>query len=253
MNPLTTPYSGVVALVPTKTNSVTNLDSDSPDSTTSTSYTIAEHWQPILHASNQVVLYNPTSHALTIRQSSQFLERPCPYCKQKLPRGFRPPPRPHHAVGTAPEFASAYGGGDEDVGSEDEIASFSEMESIYNSDPTYHSRASDYFQLLAIANEASSRPPTPPLQQNQNQNGNIYEGHGAQQQPQQQRTQAFSADVMAEGYFKAFFQEEFKLGMGANGSVFLCQVRIAVPVQLGLRRNNTFIPDLCSMFWMATR
>ena len=29
---------------------------------------------------------------------------------------------------------------------------------------------------------------------------------------------------MAEGYFKTFFQEEFKLGMGANGSVFLCQV-----------------------------
>jgi hypothetical protein len=30
---------------------------------------------------------------------------------------------------------------------------------------------------------------------------------------------------MAEGYFKAFFQEETRLGMGANGSVFLCQVR----------------------------
>ncbi|EEB90738.1 hypothetical protein MPER_11017, partial [Moniliophthora perniciosa FA553] len=28
---------------------------------------------------------------------------------------------------------------------------------------------------------------------------------------------------MAEGYFKAFFQEEYKLGMGANGSVYLCQ------------------------------
>lgn len=28
---------------------------------------------------------------------------------------------------------------------------------------------------------------------------------------------------MAEGYFKAFFQEEARLGMGANGTVFLCQ------------------------------
>lgn len=28
---------------------------------------------------------------------------------------------------------------------------------------------------------------------------------------------------MAEGYFKAFFQEEYRLGMGANGSVYLCQ------------------------------
>jgi hypothetical protein len=31
---------------------------------------------------------------------------------------------------------------------------------------------------------------------------------------------------MAEGYFKAFFQEEARLGMGANGSVFLCQVKV---------------------------
>jgi hypothetical protein len=29
---------------------------------------------------------------------------------------------------------------------------------------------------------------------------------------------------MADGYFKAFFQEEYRLGMGANGTVFLCQV-----------------------------
>jgi hypothetical protein len=29
---------------------------------------------------------------------------------------------------------------------------------------------------------------------------------------------------MAEGYFKAFFKEEYRLGMGANGSVYLCQV-----------------------------
>jgi hypothetical protein len=35
----------------------------------------------------------------------------------------------------------------------------------------------------------------------------------------------FTPESMAEGYFKAFFQEEARLGMGANGSVFLCQVR----------------------------
>lgn len=28
---------------------------------------------------------------------------------------------------------------------------------------------------------------------------------------------------MAEGYFEAFFQEEYRLGMGASGSVYLCQ------------------------------
>lgn len=38
----------------------------------------------------------------------------------------------------------------------------------------------------------------------------------------------FPAESMAEGYFKAFFREEYRLGMGANGSVFLCQVRLFV-------------------------
>lgn len=138
-------------------------------------------WQPIFHVSNQVVLYNPTSHALSIRQSNR-LRHPCPYCKQPLPRGFQ-----------GPEL-----GGD-DV-----------LDSLDSGDPAYHSRASDYFQLLAVANE-SSRPSTPPTIAGTSQG--------------EQRS-AFPAEVMAEGYFKAFFQEEYKLGMGANGSVYLCQVRI---------------------------
>ncbi|KAG6872095.1 hypothetical protein C0995_013019 [Termitomyces sp. Mi166 len=136
-----------------------------------------EHWQPVLHVSNQVVLYNPRSHALSIRKSNNFSHVPresCPYCKQTLPAGFEP------------ELD------DDDIDALD-------------SDPAYHSRASDYFQLLAASNEASSRPSTPPP---------------VMQEPS---TSAFPAEKMAEGYFKAFFQEEMKLGMGANGSVFLCQ------------------------------
>ncbi|KAJ7274919.1 kinase-like protein [Mycena rebaudengoi] len=117
-----------------------------------------EHeWQPIFHASNQVVLYNPTSHALSISSSSNYPPRErhqCPYCKQALPSDFGP----------EPEL--------EDAAVESDSASF---------------RASNYFQLLAIANETSS------------------------------------PEAMAEGYFKAFFQEECRLGMGANGSVYLCQ------------------------------
>ena len=67
-----------------------------------------------------------------------------------------------------------------------------------------HSRASNYFQLLANANE-SSRPSSPPPFSNGTRS-------------------TFPREAMAEGYFKAFFQEEYRLGMGANGSVFLCQV-----------------------------
>ncbi|KAF8223462.1 kinase-like protein [Tricholoma matsutake] len=138
-------------------------------------------WQPIFHISNQVVLYNPTSHALSIRQSTNFPTRPrppCPYCKQTLPLDF-----------TGPDPV-------DDV-----------LDSLNSEDPSYHSRASDYFQLLAIANE-NSRPSTPHTIEDTRQGG--------------QRS-AFPAEAMAEGYFKAFFQEEYKLGMGANGSVFLCQ------------------------------
>ena len=136
----------------------------------------SEHeWQPILHASNQVVLYNPTSHALTIHKSSSVPERvifPCPYCHRPLPPGF--------------------GLEDQDAG-----------EDHTHKGP--YSRASNYFQLLAMSNE-TSRPSSPPF----------LESGSARS--------AFPRETLAEGYFKKFFQEEYRLGMGANGSVYLCQV-----------------------------
>ncbi|KAK7031305.1 putative serine/threonine-protein kinase iks1 [Paramarasmius palmivorus] len=149
---------------------------------------IDPEWRPIFHnsESNQVVLYNPTSHALSIRKSVNFPRKPrppCPYCKQTLPLGFEPD--------------SLYDGHDESL----------------DADPIMYSRASNYFRLLAVANEStSSRPatrgssPIDDMDERSNSNGN-----------------AFPPGAMAEGYFKAFFQEEYKLGMGANGSVYLCQ------------------------------
>ena len=74
------------------------------------------------------------------------------------------------------------------------------------------SRAANYFQLLEIANE-SSRPASPASA------GGTSSGSSA-------GPSAFRADNMAEGYFKAFFQEVCRLGMGANGSVYLCQVSL---------------------------
>jgi hypothetical protein len=149
-------------------------------------------WQPIFQVSNQVVLYNPTSHALSIRHSSNFPERPrppCPYCKRPLPPDFDP-------------------------GSD-----MSEHGERLDSGPAPLSRASNYFQLLAIANETSSRPSTPPP---------VVDGNRGR------RNNAFPAEAMAEGYFQAFFQEECRLGMGANGSVFLCQVGLLVSCRSSL-------------------
>ncbi|KZP23449.1 kinase-like protein [Athelia psychrophila] len=153
-------------------------------------------WHPILHASNQVVLYNPTSHALDIRHRHTRdvypyprpeIDSPrppqCPYCSQPLPPDF--------------DFGIDLDAADEEF-------------------PERTARDPEYFQLLAIANETSSRPsspgPSPALT-----GGETGEGEGAG---------AFRADAMAEGYFKAFFVEECKLGMGANGSVFLCQHKL---------------------------
>ncbi|KAG9311790.1 hypothetical protein JVU11DRAFT_8037 [Chiua virens] len=136
---------------------------------------LAPEWQPILHASHQVVLYNPTSHALSIHKSPTVHvpdrpNSPCPFCHRPLPPGF------------------AHENEDEDLRHEG----------------SSHSRAANYFHLLAIANE-SSRPSSPPPLGNGN------------------RPSAFPREAMAEGYFKMFFQEEYRLGMGANGSVYLCQ------------------------------
>ncbi|KAL4073519.1 kinase-like domain-containing protein [Scleroderma citrinum] len=138
------------------------------------SLAVPDHeWQTILHASNQVVLYNPTSHALAIHKSSNVSERtsPCPYCHRPLPSDFG------LEVQDADVVRPAKGS---------------------------YSRASNYFQLLAVSNE-TSRPPSPPSLES----GSTHSG--------------FPREALAEGYFKKFFQEEYRLGMGANGSVYLCQ------------------------------
>lgn len=158
-----------------------------------------------------------------IGSSRQVIGDLCPYCKQELPvdfEGFRP-----HAESDS----SAEMRWEESVGSSDEYEEVS-------SDPAYHSRASDYFRLLAIANETSSRRPSrsPSPYRVGGGGGGEGERHRSESIPRDQAGSAeenrstrgvFPAEKMAEGYFKTFFQEEYKLGMGANGTVYLCQVR----------------------------
>ncbi|EDR06625.1 uncharacterized protein LACBIDRAFT_299595 [Laccaria bicolor S238N-H82] len=175
-------------------------------------------WQPILHASNQVVLYNPTSHALTISHSTNVTtgfpststapvkasRDCCPYCKRVLPSAF--------------DYDPFDDSGDR-IHSHDEDEEEEGIESL-SSDPAYTSRVSDYFQLLEIANESSSRPSSPPGPTLLGASASSSTNNARQQQS---GTSAFPAEKMAEGYFKTFFQEEYRLGMGANGSVYLCQ------------------------------
>jgi len=209
------------------------------------SYEEQQQWQPILHASNQVVLYNPRSHALSIastsnsatlasgvvvarrqrREEAAASVATCPYCKQNLPPGFRGFDRHGHGAQEV----------DGEPGWEEyeHLDSSEEEEGIETvaggtMDPAIQSRASDYFRLLAIVNETSSRNASP------GSTGYRDEGRRSRSRSSSRRDRtpdnrstggAFPAEKMAEGYFKTFFQEEYKLGMGANGSVFLCQVR----------------------------
>lgn len=145
-------------------------------------------WRAILSDSHQVVLYNSSSHALTVRPHSDAPGLPshgtCPYCSRPLDDDK--PPLQFNGFTEAPEM----------------------------------SRASNYFQLLEIANETSSRPSSG-LKRSRLGGGARPDGAGSSFSKRD--GPAFSVESMAEGYFSAFFKEEYRLGMGANGSVFLCQ------------------------------
>lgn len=168
-------------------------------------------WRPIFQHSTQVVLYNPTSHALTIRPTlvpAVSPERPdaprrvsrCPYCARPFDGQDDPTaPSPTHA-----ESAHVLSGVSE--------------------------RASNYFELLQIANETASRPATPPILDNTEVTPRPMAG-------------------MAEGYFEAFFKEEARLGMGAGGSVFLCEV-CTIASSLSRSSDPTLSHSMC---WMVTR
>lgn len=143
-------------------------------------------WRPILSDSHQVVLYNSNSHALSVRPHSAAPPAPildsCPYCNRPLDVNHNDLP-------------------------------------FFENDQ--HTRASNYFQLLEVANETSSRPPS----RGTSQFSSVESSSNVQEQPKSEGGgEGFRSNAMAEGYFEAFFKEEYRLGMGANGSVFLCQV-----------------------------
>ncbi|KAI0725756.1 hypothetical protein C8Q72DRAFT_888385 [Fomitopsis betulina] len=138
-------------------------------------------WRPILHLPNQVVLYNPTSHALSIRKHAdetaglvhRHVGNHCPFYHHALP------------TETHTEQRDGENGGDE--------------------------------FLLQISNGTASRPASRQARTiPEDTAGGGSNGNGS-------RSGTFGADNMAAGYFKAFFREEGRLDMGANGSVFLCQ------------------------------
>ena len=158
------PPSPRLDLIPISTT--TELQATSSDS----------QWHPILEASNQIVLYNPASHALTVTSTNTAAattqspsnspdDERCPYCHRPLSDEHEPAVAGHQLA-------------------------------------REQSRVPNYFHLLAAANE-SSTPMSPPADDG--------------------RRGAFDGGSMAQGYFKTFFREVKRLGMGANGTVLLCE------------------------------
>ena len=152
-------------------------------------HTESSEWREILSDSHQVVLYNSDSHALAVRRHEMRArplreDKDCPFCGRPM----------------------------------DESTKFQAFQETQD-----RTRVPNYFQLLEVANERSSRAGTPGPSSGSRSNGIDDARFARPQQPRQ-----FEARSMAEGYFEAFFKEEFRLGMGANGSVFLCQVRSIV-------------------------
>lgn len=120
--------------------------------------------------------YNPTSHALTIASTGRFVPHP------------PTPPPLVESVGVCPYCRRLFNSPDENSRS---LPRFSPL--------------ANHFQLLAVANDVTSRPSSPSLEDRR-----------------------LGSDANAKGCYEAFFKEEHKLGMGANESVFLCQVSFAL-------------------------
>lgn len=166
-------------------------------------------WRPILHASNQVVLYNPTSHALAIRHHGESASQRtvvkrraddrCPYCHRSLHTGNS---------------------------LEDEEGDQDSLDGDLEDNP--RSRVPNYFQLLQVANEMGSVPPIPSHTRSITPTRDTPRSISPDPAQRDADREPFRADSMAEGYFKTFFQEECRLGMGANGSVYLCQACVSL-------------------------
>lgn len=143
-----------------------------------------DNWLPILEASHQVVLYNPASHALTVTKARASSVDVSPSPGPSSPI-LRPQKDRNCPYCHRPLLDSTH---------EDRSSQYHQGEET--------SRVANYFHLLAAANESST--PATPLEQPSDEI-------------------PFNESTMAQGYFQAFFREVRRLGMGANGTVLLCE------------------------------
>ncbi|CAE7071184.1 unnamed protein product [Rhizoctonia solani] len=233
-------------------------------------------WQPILRASDQIVLYNPASHAINIVPASlntvSTFSLPftngqssnqssiCPYCNRpmdEIPHDFAHD-RPRHVynmpqIEMSPEYFQVLqdvnGGAiaedvyearrpntatqesfarfedasfednyspsqrwsrvsiDSDSGSNEQVGVADSLRSLSGSSapPEIAPDASFGASTIRLASTANGSPATADPRAAESEYGGV------------------NAPKPSSGYYATFFREETRLGMGANGSVYLCQ------------------------------
>ncbi|ORX34368.1 kinase-like domain-containing protein [Kockovaella imperatae] len=173
-------------------------------------------WHPIGQTSNQLILYHPPSHALSVQphptSSAASSSRPrplllpyradtesddpietiratCPYCQQTLPEptaALFNHSRFQHLRSDSAGSSSTFPGGEGNT------------------------VTGGYFQILERAHEGS-RPPSPRLRE---------KSPSVTPQPEVSDSDELE-DLPGKGYYERFFREESRLGIGAEGSVYL--------------------------------
>ncbi|KAF8747800.1 Kinase-like protein [Rhizoctonia solani] len=188
-------------------------------------------WQPILRASDQIVLYNPASHAINIVPASlnavSAFSLPFTILQDvnggAISEGMYNPHRPSAA---AQESFARF----EDAPFEDSQSrrwSHVSINSDSDSDgPAGETRRTDSLRSLSGSSLASgditgmsfgsSAVRLPSTSTGKASSGETVEAT----EPETGETNTSKA---SSGYYATFFREETRLGMGANGSVFLCQ------------------------------
>ncbi|KAH7342169.1 kinase-like domain-containing protein [Rhizoctonia solani] len=241
------------------------------------SYTL---WQPILRASDQIVLYNPASHAINIVPASlntvSTFSLPftngqtsnsssvCPYCHRpmnEMPHNFTDDGSRHvydvPQIEMSPQYFQVLqdvNGGTipEDVydthrPSATTQSSFARFEDAPFEDSRSPSRrwsrvsidsdsdsddqigATDHPESLASLSGSSFSPgnlPSAPFGSATTHLSSTSNGSAPMTEPPQVEEAQYegaNAPRPSSGYYTTFFQEETRLGMGANGSVYLCQ------------------------------
>ena len=161
----------------------------------------------VRQTSNQLILYHPPSHALQVQPHAPALAGPSrPIQRQRAPLllPFRPSPPvgacPYCAQPLPPSAAAATAPG-------------SDAPAPYADDV---SGRTPYFRILEQAHEGS-RPPSPRLRATTPSpapyaSEATERGRGSGEDAQ---------ELPSKGYYERFFREEMRLGMGAEGSVFL--------------------------------